>query len=107
MTVDLEGFTSAQIVALINQAQAELAARQQEDADTERGLREGLSEAVATLDALIGSPDSGPNVTSIHGVRQYDDAAIEQHTVLAIRLILDGLLVTAETLRDVARITGR
>ena len=103
---DISTLAPAELIQLINSANARYAAQQQAEADTEQQLRADIGQAVATLDALIGDGTTTPNLSTIVGVQLYTDAQIGANSVLAIRLLMQGLEVTARTLRDVARVAG-
>lgn len=103
---DISTLTGAELVELLLAANARYAAQQQAEADTEQQLRADIGQSVATLDALIGDGTTAPNLSTIVGVQLYTDAQIGANSVLAIRLLMQGLEVTARTLRDVAKVAG-
>ena len=103
---DISALDANDLILLINEANARYRAVQKAEADEEAQTRTAIGQSVATLDALIGDGVTEPNLTTIVGVQLYTDEQIDQNTVLAIRLLMQGLEVTTRTLRDVAKVAG-
>lgn len=98
--------TDDELRDLLTQISTVLAQRQQQDAEETENLRGDIGATVATLDALVGDGTTTPNLTTIVGVQLYSDEQIGQHAVLAIRLLMQGLELTARSVRDVAKVVG-
>lgn len=106
--MDLSHITTPAEAEALMQAVAELYQRlQQAAADTDAARRARIGAAVKSLTALLG-PDqpSAAGQGSIREMRLYPDAVLQQHTGLAIRLVLEGMEILTATARDVARVVG-
>lgn len=107
MPINIDDLTNPdQIRDLITQLSTRLAQLHHETEQETENLRGDIGATVATLDALIGDGTTTPNLTTIVGVQLYSDEQIGQHTVLAIRLLMQGLELTARAARDIAKVVG-
>lgn len=105
--MDLTNMTIDELQALMVLIQNRITQLVQQQADETTQTRVEITEAVATLDALIGDGTTTPNLDTIVGVQLFTDEQIGDNVVLAIRLLMQGLEVTARSLRDVAKVVGK
>ena len=99
--IDVSTLTREEIDALYPALAARYAELEAAAADEARDLNSQIAAAVASLDALIGTPGV-KNTTSIHGVLCYSGQEMVTSAAVALPLAFQGLLRVAETLRDVA-----
>ena len=108
MTCDVSTITyREELEAIIRAAYARDLELQQQQADSDAQRRQRIAQAVDSLTALLGPANpQTPGLGSIREMRLYQDADLQQHAGLAIRLVLEGMEILTATARDVARVVG-
>lgn len=101
---DISGLTLEELRDLAQAAS--LAAIQAEaDRDDDRdAAKVKISEAIASLEALLGPEGAAPSTTSINGVLAFTDAQMAANAGLAFRTTFIGLKALTKTVLDLARV---
>ena len=108
----MEDLTAIELQDLIDRAIRELAIRRQADADQADSRRRRIIDAVARLDALLGSAATPPYdpagvaPATIRGVRKHPPKILAANAGLVLGLTLEGMEVLTSTVRDLALVVG-
>lgn len=108
-TLDLTELTPEELRTLLSQISSELSAREQAQQDERSDLTAQISEAVATLEGLIGPEDkegTAPDLETIVGVLRYSPEDMAANPQLAFPLAFQGLHILAEATLKIARVVG-
>ena len=108
-TLDLSTLTPEELRTLLSQISSELAAREQTAQEERSDLTVQISEAVATLEGLIGPVDkegTTPDLETIAGVLRHPPEDMAANPQLAFPLAFQGLLILAEATLKIARVVG-
>jgi hypothetical protein len=101
---DISGLTLEELRDLAQAAS--LAAIQAEaDRDDDRdAAKVKISQAIASLEALLGPEGAAPSTNSINGVLAFTDAQMAANAGLAFRTTFIGLKALTKTVLDLARV---
>ena len=94
----------AALIALLVQQREE---KQLNEVQNEALKRDQITAARATLSALLGDPNgTTPDESTIYGMIRHSNETLQQHSGLAIKLLLEGLATTVRATRDLAFVVG-
>ena len=97
----------AELGKILNEISAAYRAREAADADTKARRKQRIAAAEATLVALLGPDNATAGQGSIREMMQYSDADLNEHSGLALRLVLTGMEIQTRTMLDLVRVVGQ
>ena len=104
--MDLDSMTIDELQSLLVLVQSRIQQLVQQQIDEADSTRADITQAVATLDALIGDGDpKGTN--SIVAVRQFTPQEMAGAPEVAFPLIFEGMEILARAARDIAKVVGK
>lgn len=111
--MNLDGITDPVVLEnLIRRAHERILELESERESSEEVLREQITNAISTLHTLRGPDNPEPPTienllagnVSITEVRTFDAPTLQDHSGLAITLLLGGLQILVETVEAIARV---
>lgn len=107
MAIDITTLTSAELLQLITDASAAYDQRVCDGEQAALQRKQRIAAAVDSLSTLLGPREpTAPGQGSIREMLLYSDADLQQHSGLALRLVLRGMEIQTATTRDLALVVS-
>lgn len=103
---DITGLSEAEIVTLIQTANARYYQVQEATKTTVEQKHASAAAAISTLTALLGPVNATAGVGSIRAVRKYDGPTMATNAALALPLAFQALEILTATTLDLAHVVA-
>jgi len=97
--------TEAELLQLINEANARVYALREAQQAEKDAARQILEQSDVALNALLGPENAPPSVNSIRGVLAYGDATISANSAAATPLIVHGMETLTQIVIELVKVT--